>query len=415
MTHPTGARLSIDLDAVAQNTRLFRERSAGLLIAVVKADGYGHGAVAVARAALAAGAGMLGVARLDEAFALREAGITAPLLSWLNEPDPELFQHAVDQQIDLAVPGLRQLELAAATRGLARVHLHLDTGLARDGVAPVDLVNLCVAARAAELRGDVRVVGLMGHLSEADAPLAPSNTLGRALFEWGADIAAHSGLRPTLLHLAATSAVLTLPSTRFTAARVGAGLVGIDLSRTTRLRQPMTLTAPLVGIRDVPANTPVGYGQEWRSERPTRLGLVGLGYADGLPRAASGSAEVLVRGRRAPVVGRISMDQFVVDLGDSPRTGTSVGATAAVGDTVTVFGPGDGGDGGASGSGGEPTLRDWATWSDTIEHELVTRLGSRLRRDVVHGRPAPRGPAAGSPGGPPRTPVVETGPIGAAS
>jgi alanine racemase len=171
-----------------------------------------------------------------------------------------------------------------------------------------------------------------------------------------------AGLRPVDRHLAATSATLTDPLSHHTMSRVGAGLVGIDPSRTTTLRPALTLTAPLVGVRRVRAGTPVGYGHTWTAPEPTTLGLVPLGYADGLPRAASGRAEVLVRGRRRRLVGRISMDMAVVDLGHEG---------GETGDLVTVFGPGD---------HGEPTVAEWAAWADTIEHEIVTGLGTRLAR-----------------------------------
>jgi alanine racemase len=169
-------------------------------------------------------------------------------------------------------------------------------------------------------------------------------------------------LRPPLRHLAATAATLTDPLSQHTLCRVGAGLVGIDPTRTTPLRPAMTLTAPVVTLRDVAPGTPVGYGHTWASPRATRLALLPLGYADGLPRAASGRAEVLLRGRRCPVVGLVSMDQVVVDVGTLPVT---------VGDVATVFGPGD---------HGEPTVAEWAAWSGTIEHEIVTGIGARVLR-----------------------------------
>ncbi|SDZ31053.1 alanine racemase [Herbiconiux ginsengi] len=361
-----GPLLTVDLDAVAANTRFFAARTAGELMAVVKADGYGHGAVAVAETALANGAARLGVATIDEALALRRAGIAAPITCWLSHPGDD-YQGAVDAGVDLAAPSVDHLRSIAGTTGVARVHLHLDTGMARDGAEPTGWIDLCREARHAELAGRIRVVGLMGHLADGDDPGAPSNRLGRALFEWALDVARLTGLDPQILHLAATSATLTLPSTHFTACRVGAGLVGIDLSRTARLTSPMTLTAPLLLVRKVALGTSVGYGHDWAAPRSTRLGLIGLGYADGLPRSATGRAEVLVRGRRHPVVGRMSMDQAVIDLGDSG---------AGVGESVTVFGPG---------GSGEPTVTEWADWAGTIEHEIVTRVGSRVRRRTVGG------------------------------
>jgi alanine racemase len=359
-----GPVLTVDPAAVSTNVRRIAGRTTAAVMAVVKADGFGLGAVEVARAALAGGATWLGVTSLDEAFELRSAGFEEPVLSWLNPVDAA-FAAAVDRSVDVAVPSRAHLDAVARAGGGARVHLHLDTGMARDGAEPSAWAQLCRAARAAERAGRVRVVGLMGHLACADLPGHEANHVGRARFAWGVEVARAAGLRPRHRHLAATSATLTDPRSHHTLVRMGAGLVGIDPSRTTALRGPVTLTAPLVGVRQVSAGTPVGYGHTWRAHRMTTLGQVPLGYADGLPRAAAGQAEVLVRGRRCPVVGRISMDQVVVDLGDAP---------AALGDVVTVLGPGD---------DGEPTLRDWADWSGTIEHEVVTGFGSRVRRVVT--------------------------------
>ena len=358
-----GPRLVVDLTAVAANTRLFAERATGELMAVVKADGFGHGAVDVARTTLAHGATRLGVTSIDEALALRAEGVAAPVLSWLNPVDAD-FRAGVAAGVEVAVPSRRHLEALTSQTPGARVHLHLDTGMARDGAAPSAWGDLCRAARRAERAGQLSVVGLMGHLPDADQPTEPSNARGRLRFAWGLEQARAAGLRPRDRHLAATAATLTDPLSHHTMSRVGAGLVGIDPSRTTTLRPALTLTAPLVEVRRVRAGTPVGYGHAWTAPAVTDLGLVPLGYADGLPRTASGLAEVLVRGQRRPLVGRISMDMAVVDLGET---------CAAVGDAVTVFGPGD---------HGEPTVREWADWSDTIEHEIVTGLGARLRRTV---------------------------------
>jgi alanine racemase len=355
-TDASGPCLAVDLAAVADNTRVLAAHARGSVMAVVKADGFGHGAVDVARTALAHGATSLGVTSLSEAWPLREAGLTAPLLSWLNPVDAD-FAEAVRRDVEIAVPGLEHLAAVAAVPGRARIHLHVDAGMARDGAAPAAWPRLCRAARRAEQRGDVEVVGLMGHLGCSDDPADTCNDLGRSRFAWALEIARACGLRPAQRHLAATAATLTDSRTHHTMSRVGAGLVGIDPSRTTRLRPAMTLTAPLVSVRRVRAGTSVGYGHAHRTPSSTYLGLVPLGYADGLPRTASDRAEVAHRGRRLPVVGRISMDQLVVELGD---TGGEPG------ETVTVFGPGD---------AGEPTVAEWATWAGTIEHEIVTGIG----------------------------------------
>ncbi len=355
-----GPRLDVDLNAVAANTEVLAGRATGELMAVVKADGFGHGATSVARTALGHGATRLGVTSLAEALALRADGIAVPILSWLNAVDAD-FGAAVEDDVELAVPSRAHLDAIVRVAPRAKVHLHLDTGLARDGAAPTEWADLCRGARRAERLGLIRVVGVMGHLACADTPAVQANARGRARFAWGVETARAAGLRPVHRHLAATAATLTDPLSHHTICRVGAGLVGIDPSGTTRLHPALTLTAPLVSVRRVPAGTPVGYGHAWTAPAATDLGLLPLGYADGLPRAASGRAEVLVRGRRRPLVGRISMDMAVVDLGPE-------GAEA--GDEVTVFGPG---------RAGEPTTADWARWSGTIEHEIVTGLGPRVR------------------------------------
>ncbi|PZF85966.1 alanine racemase [Jiangella anatolica] len=359
-TKPT---LSTDLAAVAANTRtLMAHAPTAVLMAVVKADGFGHGAADVARTALAAGATRLGVTSVDEALALRAAGIGAPILSWLNPVDAD-FAAAAHQHVDLAVPSRAHLDavIAAASGGPARVHLHLDVGLARDGAPPAEWAQLCRAARLAEQRGLIRVDGVMGHLACADVPGDPSNATGRTRFAWGVEVARATGLRPVHRHLAATAATLTDPRTHHTLVRAGAGLYGIDPSGTVRLRPALTLTAPLVTVRRVRAGTPVGYGHAWTAPAATHLGLLPLGYADGLPRAAAGRAEVLVRGRRRRVVGRFSMDQIVVDLGDD---------AVEPGEVATVFG----------GADGAPTAAEWARWAGTIEHEIVTGIGPRVTR-----------------------------------
>lgn len=361
-----GPRLHVDLDAVAANTRLLVDRATALM-AVVKADGFGHGAADVARTVLDAGATSLGVTSLREGIELRAAGIAAPVLSWLNPVDAD-FATALRARIDLGVPShqhLAAVTAAAATTGRrARLHLHIDTGMARDGAEPARWRELCHLARAAERRGLVEVVGVMGHLGCADTPGDPCTDMALAAFAVALRTARASGLRPRVRHLAATSATLTDPRTLFDLSRVGAGLVGIDPTGTTRLRTALTLTAPVVSARQVPAGTGVGYGHAHTTARRTHLALLPLGYGDGLPRAASGRAQVLLGGRLCPVVGRVSMDQVVVSTGDR---------RAAPGEVAVVFGPGD---------RGEPTVAHWARWAGTIEHELVTGLGPRILRTV---------------------------------
>jgi alanine racemase len=350
------AEAVVDLDAVAANARLFTARTRAQVMAVVKADGFGHGAVGVARAALASGATWLGVTSLTEALELRDAGLRTPVLSWLNPLGAD-FEVAAARDIDVAVPSLEHLAVVA--RG-SRVHLHLDTGLARDGAEPEAWPALCAEARRAERAGRIRVMGVMGHLACADDPDDPANAAGVEAFEHGVAVARRHGLRPALRHLAATAATLNVRATHYDLVRIGAGLVGIDPSRRTPLKSALTLTAPVVAVRRVRAGTPVGYGHTWRAPADTHLALVPLGYGDGVPRGVR--AEVQINGKRCRIVGRISMDQLVVDVEDEHTR---------PGDTAVIFG---------SGEGGEPTVADWARWAGTIEHEIVTGLGRRVVR-----------------------------------
>jgi alanine racemase len=353
--------LDVDTAAIAANVRRAEETSGSAVMAVVKADGFGAGAATVARTALAAGATWIGTATLDEAIALRRAGVAAPLLCWLLPVDAA-WEAALRLRIDVAVASLAHLRAivgAARSAGApARVHLHVDTGMARDGAPLPAWAALVEAAAAAERAGLVEVVGAMGHLARADEPGDPSNAAGLRAFREALGAVEAAGLHPRVRHLAATEAALRLPDTAFDLVRIGAGLVGIGPG----LRPALTLTAPVLLTRGAPAGTPVGYGHTARTERDTVLALLPLGYADGLPRRLDGPAAVQLEGRRCLVVGRVSMDQVVVDAGPE---GVAVGAVA------TVFGPGD---------GGEPTAADWARWAGTIEHDVVTGIGSRVAR-----------------------------------
>ncbi|WP_434444086.1 alanine racemase [Lentzea sp. E54] len=357
-TH-AGPVLHVDLTAVAANTRHFVEATPAAVMAVVKASGFGHGLPALATTALASGATWIGVTSIEEAVEVRGAGVRAPVLSWLNPVDVDTL--AVRRyDIDLSVPSVHHLAAIEESAGPPiRIHLQLDTGMARDGAAPEEWFALMSAAKRAEVAKRVKVVGVMGHL-----PMTDSHSAGLRAFERGVQMARQSGLRPAFRHLASTSATLTDRRTHMDMVRIGAGLVGIDPSGTTNLRGGLTLTAPVVQVRRVRKGTGVGYGHTYVTSRSTTLALVPLGYADGVPRLASGRAEVWLAGRRRPVVGLVSMDQIVVDMGDDPLV---PGAQA------TVFGPGD---------NGEPTVEDWAQWAGTIPHEIMTGIGPRVRRVV---------------------------------
>lgn len=356
--------LTIDLDAVAANVRYLVATTPGVR-AVVKADAFGHGSTAVARTALESGARSLGVATLDEALALRGAGFGCSILTWLNPVDAN-WEAALVAGIEIGVPSLAHLDRVAQTatrRGVrAQVHLVLDCGLARDGAAVGEWEGLCATAAAAEVSDTIEVVGIMGHLACAEDPDHTANASGRDRFSWGLSRAYAAGLHPRERHLAATAAALHDPASHHTGVRVGAGLYGIAPGHRGTphpLTPAMRLAAPVVAIRDVPAGTGVGYGHTWHAPRDTRLATIALGYADGLPRITSGRAEVVVHGQRCPVVGRISMDQCTIDVGDLPVT---------LGDEVTVWG------------GHGPRLAEWAAWADTLDHEICTGVGARVAR-----------------------------------
>lgn len=350
-------------DAVAENLRHVRAMTAVPIMAVVKADGYGHGAVTVARAAVAAGADWLGVTDVAEAVALREAGLDVPILSWLN-PSGVDAEAAAAHRIDIAIGSVEELrQLIADAADPVRVHLHLDTGMARGGCPLDDWSELFRLARSG--RGRVEVVGLMGHLPRADEADPAANAAAVLRMRQGRDAMLRAGLGPVLVHLAATSGALTDPATHFGMVRIGAGLVGIDPSETTALVGASRWTAPVVHSALVPAGTAVGYGGTHLTARETHLAVVGVGYADGVPRELAPGAGVEIGGARHPIVGRVSMDQIVVDTGAAlfPR-----GAVA------TVFGP----DGGAV-----PSVQEWARWAGTIPHTVVTGIGARVRRSVA--------------------------------
>ncbi|MBS1699447.1 MAG: alanine racemase [Actinobacteria bacterium] len=359
----------IDLDAISDNTRHLRRRTGVEIIGVVKANAYGHGAAAAAVAALAGGATRLGVATIEEGLQLRRDGVNAPILAWLHGPGRR-FDDAAEAGIDVGVSSFEQL-IAAAEAGRGsdpmRVHLKFETGLSRNGIAPADRARLLAEAARLERIGRIRVVGLFSHLSNTSAE---DDRAALAVFETACAEAEASGIHPELRHLAATAAAIDLPETRFDAVRIGIGLYGVSpfddrSSSDLGLRPAMTLRAAVAAVRRVPAGTGVSYGYTHRTEADSTLALIPLGYADGIPRQASGRGPVQIGGRRYRVAGRIAMDQFVVDVGDDP---------VAVGDEAVLFG---------DPTLGVPAARDWADAADTIDYEIVTRIGPRVPRRSV--------------------------------
>ncbi|GIL26808.1 alanine racemase [Actinocatenispora comari] len=369
------AEAVIDLDAITSNVSHLAGLTSAEVMAVVKADGYGHGAVPAARAALRGGASWLGVATLTEAYQLRDAGITAPVLAWLIAPGTPV-DAAVRRDVDLSCATLGGVAAAAAAGRAAgrpaRVHLKIDTGLSRGGSTADGWPELVTAAAKAQADGEVQVVGVWSHLACADEPGHPSVDRQLAAYHDALGVAERAGLRPTHRHLANSAGLLTRPDTHFDLVRPGIACYGLSPVRgwpsAAALRPAMTVRARVLISKRVPAGAGVSYGHTYRTERPSNLAVVPLGYADGVFRAASNAGQVWLAGARRGIAGRVCMDQFVVDVGDDP---------VADGDVAVLFGPGD---------GGEPTADDWADVVGTISYEVVCRLGiSRAVRRYVGG------------------------------
>ena len=380
LTDGVRAEATIDLAALRGNLAALRDRIAGsALMAVVKADAYGHGAVRCAREAVAAGVGWLGTAMPEEALALRAAGIgpeQARVLCWLWTPGGP-WQQALRAGIDISVSGMWALdELLAAVRetGVSgRVHLKADTGLGRNGCQPHDWPELVAAALRAQAEGLISVVGLWSHFAAADEPGHPSVQAQLDGFAAALGYAERAGVRPEVRHLANSPATLLLPQSHYDLCRTGLAMYGLSpvpevgSPADFGLRPVMSLRARLALVKTVPGGHGVSYGHHYTTPGETTLGLVPVGFADGIPRHASGTGPVQIAGKWRTVAGRVAMDQFVVDLG---------GDTPAVGEEVLLFG---------NGENGEPTAEDWGRACDTLSYEIVTRIGARVPRRYVGG------------------------------
>jgi alanine racemase len=357
----------VNLGAITANVAALREHVRGSqVMAVVKADGYGHGMIPAARAALAGGADWLGVADLTEAVALRQAGITVPVLGLMAFGEPD---DAIASGVDVTAGSpefVAAIASAAARVGVpARLHLKADTGLSRGGAPRDRWPQLIDAALDAQAGGLLQVVGVWSHFACADMPGHPSVAAQLAAFTQAVREAEKAGVAPEVRHIANTAAGLTVPESRFDLVRFGGALYGLSTlpgGAPGWLRPAMTLRARLAMVKRVPPGTGVSYGHRYVTARETTLGLVPLGYADGVPRAAAGLSLVSARNRRWPIVGTVCMDQFVVDFGDEPVT---------VGEQVVLFGPGD---------DGEPTAQQWGEALDTISYDVVTGIGARVPR-----------------------------------
>ena len=373
MSPAARAEIVVDVAAIRHNVRLLRELAApAAMMTVVKADGYGHGLVPAARAAREAGAEWLGVATIEEALELREAGDEGRMLCWLGVPG-ENYAGAIAADVDVSaytVAELAEIRAGVARAGRpARLQLKVDTGLSRGGAATEDWAGVVDHARAGEEAGDWTVTGVWSHFACSDEPDHPANDAQEKVFLDALDVAERAGLRPEVRHLANSAAAILRPSSRFDLVRCGIASYGLDpapgVTPDIALVPAMTALAALSLAKPIRSGAGVSYGHTWTADHDTTVGLVPVGYGDGVPRHAGNVAEVWLAGRRRPVRGRICMDQFVVDLdGELPDPGAG----------IVLFG---------TGFGGEPTATEWAQACGTINYEIVTRIGGRMVRRYV--------------------------------
>ena len=360
------AEARIDTAHLAANIAHLKTTSKTALMAVVKADAYGHGLLGIGLSAEKAGADWLGVALLEEAITLRTHGVRIPILAWLVSPGAD-FKSAVDHDIDIAVASIATFKEIAALPGKPRIHIELDTGMTRGGF---------LDEWQEFLQQDfttVNVIGVFSHFARADEPSELQNDEQLIRFNTMVADLAKIGINPQIKHLSNSAATLKNPSAHFDLVRTGISLYGLSPdvltlgeSKQLSLKPVMQLRAKLHLVKTVPAGAAVGYGATAHTIAQTKLGVVAMGYADGIPRIAQGVG-VFINGKRAPIIGRISMDQFVVDLGAD--------STAVSGDWVIVFG---------DGSMGEYTADDWGAASLSINYEIVTRIGPRVPRIYAH-------------------------------
>lgn len=362
-------RADVYLDRIMANVRAVRDLVGPhvALLAVIKADGYGHGAIPVAHAALAAGAAWLGVACVDEGVALRAAGVTAPILVMGYAAPDELgaaVRNALTLTLGTAAQSAALLAAAHATGSQVRVHLKIDTGMGRFGILPHQIPDVARTLRATP---EILVDGCFTHLArgEEDPALATNEQI--AVFEAALATLRRHDITPPLLHAANSGGTLAAPHARFGMVRAGLLLYGYrpDGAQEPRLalRPALEVRSHLVRVETLPAGTRLGYGHIHRLHEPRRIGLVPIGYADGLQRALSEVGYLVAGGRRVPIVGRISMDQCTVDLTAVPE--------AREGDPVAIIGrQGD----------AEVWADDLATWAGTISYEMLCGISPRVPR-----------------------------------
>ena len=366
------ACVEVNLSAIAQNFKSIKSQTTADVLAVVKADAYGHGLIPVSKALEDAGVDWFGTALLEEALNLRKAGILKPIISWLT-PLGEDFKSAIDLDIDLGIPSIDLLDEVIKTASLtgktARIHLEIDTGMSRGGVLS-EWDQLIKSVLAGVNLKQLKVIGIWSHFARADEPDELMNQEQLSLFEEKVNQAKAAGIDAQFIHIANSAALFTNKSAHKNIIRSGIALFGLSPdvktigdSSSLGLKPAMKLKAKLNLVKEVKAGSSVGYGGTAVLKSDTKLGVVALGYADGIPRSTNNLAGVFVDKKRAPIIGRVSMDQFVVDLG--------ITSTAKTGDEVIVFG---------DGSNGEYTVDEWAKAANTINYEIITRIGPRVPR-----------------------------------
>ena len=372
------AEVLIDLGAIRENIKYLMAKSGKPALAVVKADGYGHGLLPVAKSALSAGASWLGVALLEEAKALRLGGISAPIIAWLT-PITDDFESAINEDIDIAIPSLAHLEaITSASRSLgkcARVHLEVDTGMSRGG-ALNEWSELVRSAKTYQNSGLIEVIGIWSHFARADEAGHEFNKKQLENFKGAVAEAKSAGITPQVIHLSNSAAAINDADSHFDLLRLGIAIYGLSpdfshmgSSEKLNLKPAMSVRARIHLVKDVPAGSQVGYGGSAITKVDTKIGVIAMGYSDGIPRNANSEAGVLVGNKRAPIIGRVSMDQFVVDLGRD--------SSAKAGDWAYIIGsnPSD-----SYTSASSYTADSWASASATINYEIVTRIAARVKR-----------------------------------
>ncbi|MDP4746416.1 MAG: alanine racemase [Candidatus Nanopelagicales bacterium] len=362
----------VDLAAIRHNVKVLQNLAKNSeVMAVVKADAYGHGLIPVARAARQGGATWLGTALLEEAISLRNSGDSGRILTWLGSPNDK-WQECIDLGIDISVSSIEiasgVIKAAKKIGKKAKIHIKVDTGLGRNGVMPNDLADLTSLLEEATANGLVEVVAVWTHFALADAPSSPTIAKQLEVLDASFKFVESRGFKNLMKHAANSAATLTSPHTHFDLVRPGIAVYGItpggEVGKASEygLRPAMTLKAQAALVKDVPAGHGISYGAEYVTKQNTKIALIPLGYADGIPRIAGNKGPVLANGKKFSVAGRVCMDQFVIDIGD---------LDFSTGDEVILFG---------DPAQNEPDVEEWAKASQSIGYEIVTRLGSRVPR-----------------------------------